>query len=386
MWSTIVWKGRDFTTSLWNCTATRQPEEPSPWISARHSRTAPQANSGFSPADRASIERRRRELSGYTAAVNEVRKPSQQSLHDVIGEISQLDGYEAVSLPGVDALGLWPEARERLEHHSQRLTQALGAPSSVERDFLWRDLSIQAATSSLETDGRGRVRALRDALGRLEGVSKLVHEDLWIAEQPTPDRAEWLLGLVRLAVARSPVAPAWLTSTELSSVNSSVNELADASGRLASTEVKLDSAVHNWRSLDTAASYRAERLLADLRGARPPVGKCCGLLRGGSPGTRLRPPRRRARPRPLLVHWSRWSARLSAPVPLDGVSLSLLDHLVELGGLAAVDPLPEPSWLDAEGVQAASEALAVLSRLVARFVEQRNELMVDFKPSALAGC
>ena len=341
----------------------------------------PQANSGFSPADRASIERRRRELSGYAAAVNEVRKPSQQSLHDVIGEISKLDGYEAVSLPGVDALGLRPEARERLEHHAHRLAQAW-APVARGEDFLWRDLSIQAATSSLETDGRGRVRALRDALGRLEGVSKLVHEDLWIAEQPTPDRAEWLLGLVRLAVARPPVAPAWLTSTELSSVGSSVNELADVSGRLASTEAKLDSAVHNWRSLDTAASDRAERLLADLRGARPPVGNVADCyetdLRAlGSAASKARSSASAARPLVALV------GEALGTGPLDGVSLSLLDHLVELGGLATVDPLPEPSWLDAEGVQAASEALAVLSRLVARFGEQRNELMVDFKPSAL---
>jgi uncharacterized protein (DUF39 family) len=50
----------------------------------------PKATASFSETDRATLVNLRNELSDYAIAVNVVRRPLQQSLHQVLGQILQL--------------------------------------------------------------------------------------------------------------------------------------------------------------------------------------------------------------------------------------------------------------------------------------------------------
>ena len=155
----------------------------------------------FDPADRARIERERKQLTDYAIAVNEVRRPFQRSLHDVIGEISKLNGYPLIPLPNVDTTGLDAIGFERVEDFAAQLSRTW-APVDRGDDFLWRDLVQRRTASSAETDYGHRVSRLRTALEDLQRASVTSYEDLWIAGKPTPATAPWLQELLRLVESK----------------------------------------------------------------------------------------------------------------------------------------------------------------------------------------
>ena len=344
----------------------------------------PQATSRFTASDRAQIEREREQLTDYALAVNEVRLPSQRSLHDVIGEISEISGlrdYPVIPLPDVDAVNLDAEDMNRVEHLAARLSDAW-APVERGDEFLWRDLVEHRASSSSETDCRHRVDRLRDALLRLETASKTVHEDLWIAGKPTPAMAEWLQGLLRLVEHRPPVAGAWLAASDLGEDTAKVRQLATEADQLATVEARLAAEIPDWQELDPAAAERLENLSRSSARIDPPYRR--GLDGGSGDLLALQQALDDAGEH---IGQARHSADLLAAAldagRVDDVPLVAIDRLVELGRLAACDFPPEPGWFDENGLQAASEALGLLSEIVPRYISARDELMADFKPAVV---
>ncbi|MXW95591.1 MAG: DUF4011 domain-containing protein [Acidimicrobiaceae bacterium] len=101
----------------------------------------PQAKSRFTARDRARIKRERKQLTDYALAVNEVCRPSQRSLHEVIGDISEIEsqGLPVIPLPDIDAANLGADDLTRIEDLSVRLSEAW-APVERGEQFLWRDL------------------------------------------------------------------------------------------------------------------------------------------------------------------------------------------------------------------------------------------------------
>ena len=344
----------------------------------------PQAQSRFTASDRARIKRERKQLTDYALAVNEVRRPSQQSLHEVIGEISKISGlgdYPVIPLPDLDAANLDAADLTRIEHLSARLSEAW-APVERGDEFLWRDLVEHRASSSSETDCRHRVDQLREALSRLETVSEAIHEDLWIAGKSTPAMAEWIQGLLRLVEHRPPVAGAWLASPDLDHDTAKVRQLAKEADELSTVEAWLAAEFSDWRQLDSLAANRLESISKSLTEIDPSF----------SVGLDSRSGNLLAFVQALddageHIGQARHSAGLLAAAfeagRIDDIPLIAIDRLVELGRLATSDCLPERDWFYAGRLEAASEALGLLSEVVPRYISTRDKLAAEFKPTVL---
>jgi very-short-patch-repair endonuclease len=346
--------------------------------------TIPRATSRFAARDHADIKHERKQLTDYALAVNEVRLPSQRSLHDVIGEISEISGlgdYPVTPLPDVDSATLDIEDLARIEHLSARLGRAW-APIERGDQFLWRDLVEHRASRSSETDCRHRVVRLRNALSRLETASEAVHEDLWIAGKPSPATAEWLQGLLRLVENRPPVAGAWLAAPDLDDATARVRRLAAEAGELAAAETRLAAEVSDWQQLDPAAAERLEHHSASCAEIDPPFS---GDVSGGA--SDLMALKQTLDDAGEHVEQARRSAGLLAGAfragPVEDIPLVAIDRLVELGRLAASDNPPEPGWFSRKGLRAASDALRLLSEIVPRYLSLRDRLVADFEPAVI---
>ncbi len=345
----------------------------------------PQAKSSFSPADRSQIIKERQKLTDYAIAVNEVRQPAQRSLHDVIGEISELIGsgdYPAISLSDFDAVNLDIEALDRISDLSTRLGRAW-APVERGDEFLWRNLVAgYQAPNSHETDCLQRIDQLRSTLLSLESVSAAIHEKLSIAGKSTPAMAEWLQKLLKLVEKRPPVVSAWLISLELESDTAKVRQLALAANELAEVEAQLASEITAWRQIDPAAAEKLEKSFESLINSNPRIdinqentARDIAELKHAldEAGEHIK----------QAQQLSELLATAFSAGQIEKIPLAAIDRLVELGRFATSDCPPEQGWFNEAGLQAASEALETLSEIVPRYISSRDKITRDFKPDVL---
>ena len=364
---------------------------------------SPRATSRFDAADRARIQRKRKQLTDYAVAANEVRRPFQRSLHDVIGEISKLNSYPLIPLLDVDTTGIDAVDFERAEDFAAQLSRAW-APVDRGDDFLWRDLIQHRTASAVVTDYRHRVSRLRTALKDLQSASVAVHEDLWIAGKPTPNTAPWLQELLRLVESRPPIAEPWMTTPNLAEANNRVAQLAAEADALAETERELSHWTPDWSRLDPTAANSLDQMrsrMAEFDPA-PDIGHTSTYRLSSNEGHLTESS---VTPGALETHTSTQlcalrdaldgAARIietlnSAAMELvtafgvnGAVSPIVLDRLAKLGELANSETPPEPDWFHDGPLEAAREAHRVLSEIVPPYIAQRDDLMQDFKPTVL---
>ena len=364
---------------------------------------SPRATSHFGAAERARIKRDRKQLTDYALAVNEIRRPFQQNLHDVVGEISKLNSYPLIPLPDLDTTSVDAVDFERVEDLAAQLSRAW-APVERGDDFLWRNLVKPRTAGSDETDYRHRVGRLRTALENLQSASVAVHEDLWIVGTPTPTTATWLQELLGLVDSRPPIAELWMTTPDLTEANSRVERLATESDALAETERELSDWTPDWSGLDPAAADRLHQMraqIAELHPA-PDVGHDSTYrltsdegqltesrgLRGAletHASTQLYALRDALDGAARIVETltPAAAALTTAFAVSSDVSPIMLDRLATLAELADSAAPPEPDWFRQSSLQAAREAHRVLSEIVPPYMAQRDDLVQDFKPTVL---
>ena len=364
---------------------------------------SPRATSRFDAADRARIRRERKQLTDYAVAVNEVRRPFQRSLHDVIGEISKLNSYPMIALPDTNTTGLDSIGFDRIEDFAAQLGGAW-APVVRGDEFLWRDFVHDRAARSVETDYRNRASRLRTALQDLQRASIAVHEDLWIAGKPTPATAPWLQELLRLVESQPPIAAPWMTTLDLSEANDRVAQLAAEADALAETERELSRWTPTWSKLDPTAADRLDQAWSRTTefDPAPDIGQTNTYRLISSEGQLTESS---ATPGALESHTStqlgalrdaldgaaKIIEALNSPARelmdafglSDDVSPTMLDRLAKLGKLAGSDTPPEPDWFHDGSLKAAREAHRVLSEILPPYIAQRDSLLQEFKPTVL---
>ena len=363
---------------------------------------SPRATSRFDAVDRARIERERKQLTDYAVAVNEVRRPLQRNLHDVMGEISKLNSYPLIPLPGVDTTSLNSVNLERIDDFTTRLRRAW-APVERGDDFLWRDLVKNRTSSSIETDYRHRVSRLRTALQDLQSASVAVHDHLWIAGKPTPTTTSWLQELLRLVESRPPITATWLTTANISEANNRVALLAAEAEALSETERTLTHWTPAWSKLDPTAADRLDQACSRMAGLNPAPD--IGHVGAHRPSRyKVQPTEPTTTPGSLETHNSRELCALSEALTdaakiietlgsaaaglmtafrVTDDSPIMLDQLAKLGQLADSGTPPEPDWFHDGPLQAACKAHRVLAEIVPAYIFQRVDLMKDFKPAVL---
>ncbi len=87
----------------------------------------PRAAESFTESSRADLVKRRRALSSYAQALNEVRQPLGRSLHQVIGEIAMLQSVPQAPVPTGFGRSLRAGPARRPPRHRRRARPGLGA-------------------------------------------------------------------------------------------------------------------------------------------------------------------------------------------------------------------------------------------------------------------
>ena len=340
---------------------------------------SPAARSRFTDEQRARLQRERKRLTDYALAVNEVRRPSQLSFHDVVGEISRLRGHPEIPVPDLDATSLDPAAIEGVNDHARQLSRAW-APVEQGDDFLWRDLAETPVSSEIETHCVGRVRRLRTAMQDLKDAGEAVHDNLWIAGRPTPATTGWLQQLLELVENRPPIAEEWLTTPNAEQARDLVTRLANEAGRLFEKERDLAAATAKWSSLDPFAAYRLQQIQESLAETDPRPGTINDLSSKGL--SEIRDGLQDTVKTIDAVEQVASPLKQAFGVGAD-ISPMALDRLVRLAKLADQDTRPEPQWFEDGKLEAAKHAHRELAEIVPKLNARHDDLMRVFKPSAL---
>ncbi|MEU1548784.1 DUF3320 domain-containing protein [Nocardia sp. NPDC005745] len=211
-------------------------------------------------------------LSGYAEAMNELRAPLGETLHDVIGRIGKLAGAPVADhlLPSDDS------SRDRNAFRVQQLSgQDLSAIRDAARvvaevwaavtdlDYPWRSLHADTATS---------LRTLRQADAALERLEAAVTRYRDLADEDvinTDADLNRLAELIELLDSRHPVPEWWLTSAEFAdaveaAVDTFVADLRLVRRAQAAAE---EAAGKHWYEMSTRLTAEisdAEQSLAEL--------------------------------------------------------------------------------------------------------------------------
>ena len=170
-------------------------------------------------AARETLRERRERLNAYAEAVNEIREPLGESLHEVLGRLAGLTGVPEVPAPGLQAMTLTPGALADIRAAASALTRAW-RPANERSGFRWREV--------IE----------KEPLGEALQLAETALEDLAGAAAPNADlAAAFHLRLPMDAAALAEVAehaagrPAgvqdqWLTAISLRPVRQAAEDLA----------------------------------------------------------------------------------------------------------------------------------------------------------------
>ncbi|MBW8486195.1 DUF3320 domain-containing protein [Actinomadura parmotrematis] len=218
----------------------------------------PKAARSGSREDRQRLQRTRRDLSAYAAAMNETRSPLGLTLHEVIGRLSAL--ADTCSLPTALPGGLTAEGFQDIRDAAAKLGDAW-RPAAEGRDFAWYGLiGIGQPQPCLQL-----LRERADVLGRRLAV----HADLAASMGLTDlGDAERLLALLDRTAGRPYVPETWLTVPDLAALRTRISEFTACLGDLrAAIGTAADEVGDRWDSLPSglpATPTVAENALAEL--------------------------------------------------------------------------------------------------------------------------
>nr|WP_255498880.1 MULTISPECIES: AAA domain-containing protein [unclassified Leucobacter] len=186
---------------------------------------------GMNATSRAALEARRRKLTEYAFAMNELRQPLSTSLHEVLGLLSTLVEVPAAPVPDRSVLELDQAGLAEI-YESLRRLQRVWRPAAQGGSYLWRDV---VDPTSLET----RLWNAKSVLNELQGTMHLNSDLLTSFELDKPSGAGSLARLLANWHTSQPehVKPEWLTRVDLSSLEVDRDELL---GLLDSYKTKSD--------------------------------------------------------------------------------------------------------------------------------------------------
>ncbi|MEV8181864.1 DUF3320 domain-containing protein [Specibacter sp. NPDC078692] len=340
----------------------------------------PMARSKFDGTDQSRLEASRLALSGYAAAMNQIRQPLGRSLHSVLGRILQLADVEKFPT-GEKAhfAGLSAEMLGEVQRHGEDLSRAW-RPALEQEDFLWRGL----AGTKLDAD-----RAKSAALAALQ-VSQFSQEVLEQAfgfdgKLPflTLDVSHASLEIRRrtleLLEARPPVPDAWLTGP-FSPVENRAAEWRQCIADRTQWQAQLGASFTQWQPADHSLRGPLEKMLS----AKPELPLPGGLANLTVQGALAAQGRIRA-----------MSAEIQALAPdaiklaglfeadPNAISLRTLAVLCSLAELSLAGNRPEVDWLNPAVHGALDDSARVLSGAIQSVRQKQQELQGIFAESAL---
>ena len=217
-----------------------------------------------------SLETRRRALSSYAAALNEVRIPLGRSLHWALGRCIQLDGLPKAPLPeGVDA-SLSPEQLVGILDAAQTLAGAWG-PVARGDDFLWRDLTDPEASLRHQAELSQTLSALGHQLVELQRHGAIEAADLGLSPPRSLADVDSLHKIEQHLAGHPPVPDHWLTAESLISVQRRATDLQVETTRILEWRAELQRSAPAWEQLAVEVGSELTSAVQALSNASPPL-------------------------------------------------------------------------------------------------------------------
>ena len=341
----------------------------------------PNATEAFNAGKRARLLERRRELSAYATAINELRRPLEKTLHDAIGRVSQLDDLPDVGVHELETSDLGAERFARITDAASRLGRAWG-PVVRRDDFLWQELRDPRGGFVRRQELRSLLDDMAQALDQLDVCVRATCDELALPDEREPGLVPRLVAILKLVENRCHVDPSWLSEVPeaFTDMAGRVDELVAALREHHSTEQTLRQIAPRWFDLSPSFSGRFDRLerrrieltpslglsenttAASLREKRLLVGQVLEIASGASEHA------------DTLAHLFRVA---------ESPTLDLLERLVGLGGLVSDPEPPEESWLSAAGHREAVRAQEALCPLLVKFKSHQSQLADMFTEEVL---
>lgn len=342
----------------------------------------PRATESFPTSDRADLVKRRQALSSYAQALNEVRQPLGSSLHEVLGEIAELQSVPQAPVPTGFGRLLEPDLLTSLRDTAAALGRAWG-PVLRGDDFLWRDLANTEMSASRRNELEG---VLEDAMASLDLLRRLVDsidEELGLGWSAGVLDARRQLALLTLLDERQEIPADWLTANTFDRIDRRFAEISGAAERHAAVVAEMAALVGGGAvDIDPSLSARLDRVRTELDSAQPSwrpdgqagfeaVRQVTDFLRDSVVG---------------LSAINADASRVAASFGLRAADLTLtrVAELAELAGLVGTPTPPEPHWFNPAIQAALDDAARILGELLADFRARRDALRAVFTDGVLA--
>jgi hypothetical protein len=333
---------------------------------------------GFTDGERSSLQSTRRELTAFSAAMNQTRAGLERSVYDALGRLVAL---EAWSHRPIDDPAPWREltAAELAEllETAGRLSRAW-RPVTLGEQFAWSGLAASDHSAS-QVDALARATAdLRDAAHHLVERSEAVDADLMLSRPMTVEGARQRRQLLQQLEVFPDVPDTWLTTDDTAHLSRRVTDLQHAVARHAHATSALAAVVgpDGVDKIDPDASAAVAAVPTGLAWTPDDLTTADGLAASA----------RFLDESPVALASVLEDARQIGGflgVDVERVSLA---RAVELGSLAALGGSatpPEAAWLNPAVQAALDESTRVLASVVALVNERRTAIEQVFTPAAL---
>ena len=312
----------------------------------------PIAPSGMDTLSRKILIERRHQLNAYAKAMNQVRDPLGYSLHDVLGQIANLEHVPAAPPPDRPQANLTPDILHSIREASDRLQRAW-RPGVQGRSYLWRDVTDRFSLSTRLYQGK---LALEELVGVVDHNRSLAEA----FEISRPSEATVLVALINQSACRpAAVHDDWLTVPDLTTVYAVAARLAkDLSGIRNSADAARTQTGVEWTDLPDPVNLPASPSVAHLSPAAVNIG-ALDAATADDVAVRF------AAHAELLIDRVHALSGLTAMLHLAPVStIQDADTALAIAELAYTPHRPLRRWLTPDGIVAAKAAATALRERV----------------------
>lgn len=332
------------------------------------------------PTDRSRLESAREELSGYAAAMNEVRLPLGRSLHSVLGRLAQLSVHEQIPTGERSRFAtLDAELLGVIQRRSGELSRAW-RPAAEGTDFTWRGLAGDQPDAGGVRDAAGAALDMADLSQNLSDQALNLDSRLPFLDVPlSRSGVEQRLAVLDLLARRPQTPDGWLGG-DFDAVESRVRGWLDSVELRKQLEATINTSFAAWTPADHAMAAELKLTIRNTETVPVPGGI------GQATVERAAALQQEIRTITAEIQaLEADAAQIAALFRTDPAALGMrkLRVLCALAAMSQAGNRPEADWLDTSVHASLEEGVLVLGGATAKVLRFEQQLQATFTPDVL---
>ncbi|HQZ33491.1 MAG TPA: DUF3320 domain-containing protein [Ilumatobacteraceae bacterium] len=345
---------------------------------------SPRATARFKETDRTKLVQLRQELSDYAIAENVRRLPLQQSLHQVLGRILQLQHLPHAPVASTVDAHLTPEALGEHVGAAERLGRAWG-PISRGDGFLWRSMRDSTVSVGRQQQVDGLLTTCDLAVDALCQQAAGLDDSLglgWSTTMAGAQQLHHLTSLVESHPHRADLPVHWLTTSDIGDVAAVATERRAQSVSHSAASARAEQIAGTaWRLAPHNQHKPLLELLAQLGSMPVPLAdpselNSSSIASGLGTLSDLDA---------AIGTMGDDVARIQAGFgfPRSSPTIATCEELAELATFIGSPHPPEPAWLSPVVQASLQDATTVMSELLTDYRSRRESLRSTFTDGVL---